>query len=246
MVPAGNSLEPLLCPGKTIWESLLWCKAVAPKAQLSLEPHATSFCFPTAGTRYNRELLMPWRAQLMGRMCLLYTRSRFFSVKGDCISSWALMKHNFCFEELTTGLPQIVTFTDPWKHRNQKQRCSVMESYSSAGMKNCFLTWACFFFPPFLLFFPPVWEKTILWGFNEFLSRACHSATLLGVHDKWPSLPCKILCHWSTCLQRTWSLLNFPFLWLYTFPNFWRVWKEEMKACEDQNKIPYITRYVAF
>lgn len=159
MVPAGNSLEPLLCPGKTVWGSLLWCKAVAPKAQLSLEPHATSFCFPTAGTRYNRELLMPWRAQLMGRMCLLYTRSRFFSVKGDCISSWALMKHNFCFEELTTGLPQIVTFTDPWKHRNQKQRCSVMESYSSAGMKNCFLTWACFFFPPFFFFFFPQYGK---------------------------------------------------------------------------------------
>lgn len=187
---------------------------------------------------------MPWRAQLMGPMCLLYMSSHFSSVKGDCISSWALMKHNLCFEERTTGLPQIVTFTDPWKHRNQKQRGSIMESYSSAGMKNSFLTWACFL--PLSSFFLPCMGKNILWGFNEFLSRACHSVTLLSVHDKWPSLPRKILCHWSTCLQPTWSLLNFPFLWLYTFPNFWRVWKEEMKACEDQNKIPYITMYVAF
>lgn len=53
------SLEPLLCPEKTIRDSLSWCEAVAPKAQLSLEPHTTSFSFPIAGTRYNRELLTP-------------------------------------------------------------------------------------------------------------------------------------------------------------------------------------------
>lgn len=100
------------------------------------------------------------------------------------------------------------------------------------------------FFFPFFFFFPCI-GGNILRGFNE-LGRAFHSAKLLSVHDKRPSLPCKISCHWLTSRQSTWSLLNFPFLPLYTFPYFWRVWKEEMKACEDQNKIPYVTSYLAF
>lgn len=119
-----------------------------------------------------------------------------------------------------------------------------MESSSSAGIKNWFLTWVFFFFVLSLLFplsLPhPCMGRNILWDFNEFLGRASHNATVLSVHGKWPSLPCKILCHWLTCLQPTWSLWSFPFLPL-SHSHFWRVWKEEMKACEDQNKICYIT-----